>query len=438
MKNTQKIVALVLVLVLAMALSVTGFAASITVQSKAPAGSTADVTYTYYEVMKADIAGDAVAYYVETKALADALTDTGMFNVTKVAGVDRWNVELKGTASGEALAKALNVAAVKDAAIAHDTFKANQKVDGLEDGYYLIVASNGVNLVARTLGDVVVTEKNDYPTVVKTPAVQNAEIGQTVNFTVTVSVPASVAEKPIKVVDTISAGLTLNPSVNDGAYTWTAVAGQTGVYSLEIPAAVVAANAGKDIVLTYSAVVNENAVVNVPETNKARVEYDAYVSVESEVQVFTFGFTLEKVDAKDNSVKLKDVVFKLTNAAGEYYTAGAADRFGAKEATVATDANGNIVFAGLAAGQYTLTEVSNPNKGYNLLTDPLVITVNADGSISYNNSAVKDNVLVVENSKGSMLPTTGGVGTTIFYVVGLVLVLTAGVTLVARRRTDAD
>jgi len=108
-----------------------------------------------------------------------------------------------------------------------------------------------------------------------------------------------------------------------------------------------------------------------------------------------------------------------------------------------TDKDGKLQFTGLDAGTYTLTELTAPD-GFNLLTSPIEITIGwnsetkkftvtgtgatvaADGTIS----------ITVENNGGTQLPSTGGIGTTIFYIIGAILVVGAGVILVTRRRMN--
>ena len=115
----------------------------------------------------------------------------------------------------------------------------------------------------------------------------------------------------------------------------------------------------------------------------------------------------------------------------------------AYEAGVGTD--GVVRFSGLAAGTYTLTELKAPN-GFNLLKEPITITINcalpetAEGSctwsVSTGNATVENGIvkITVENQSGTELPETGGMGTTLFYVVGGLLVAGAVVLLIVRKR----
>ena len=128
-----------------------------------------------------------------------------------------------------------------------------------------------------------------------------------------------------------------------------------------------------------------------------------------------------------------------------------------------TDSNGNIQFTGLKAGEYTITELIAPD-GYNLLTKPLEVTISANykltaitdtedtdkvsavckwSAVDADNNELNldenNNIIEVEvpNNSGTTLPSTGGIGTTIFYVIGAILVIGAGVVLITRRRMEA-
>jgi LPXTG-motif cell wall-anchored protein len=118
--------------------------------------------------------------------------------------------------------------------------------------------------------------------------------------------------------------------------------------------------------------------------------------------------------------------------------------------TLAVGEDGKIEVDGLAAGKYLITETQAPN-GYNKLDYPIELVIeftldannvgkwtysaNMNGTkLSVTNGEITGNELRVVNKQGSTLPVTGGIGTTIFYVVGTVLVLGAGVLLITRKR----
>jgi fimbrial isopeptide formation D2 family protein/LPXTG-motif cell wall-anchored protein len=112
------------------------------------------------------------------------------------------------------------------------------------------------------------------------------------------------------------------------------------------------------------------------------------------------------------------------------------------------DSNGLARFDGLGAGTYTITETKTPD-GYNTI-DPITVKVNysdpdASGApttrfeVTQGNATYEDGIIkiTIVNKKGQKLPETGGIGTTIFYVVGTILVIGAGVVLITRRRMEA-
>lgn len=114
--------------------------------------------------------------------------------------------------------------------------------------------------------------------------------------------------------------------------------------------------------------------------------------------------------------------------------------------TATVGADGILRFEGLSAGTYTITEIKAPD-GYNLLANPITVTIawTAPSGTSTDctwtvtspaDAAIKDGIvtLTIENKAGAELPSTGGMGTTIFYVLGSVLVLAAVVLLVTKKR----
>jgi LPXTG-motif cell wall-anchored protein len=114
---------------------------------------------------------------------------------------------------------------------------------------------------------------------------------------------------------------------------------------------------------------------------------------------------------------------------------------------IATDADGMILYKGLAAGTYILTETDTVD-GYNMLTSPITVTITPDAenpeeytvTITGDGASIADDsiVITIENNSGTLLPSTGGIGTRIFYIVGAILVIGAGVVLVPKRKVDAE
>lgn len=183
-------------------------------------------------------------------------------------------------------------------------------------------------------------------------------------------------------------------------------------------------------------------------------EKDRAETPEDKVVVFTYTVPVEKIDGTTKE-KLANVEFVFKNAAGKFVTV---DEDGVvtgwvdaeEDASVLkTDENGAFAIIGLDDATYSLVE-TKALPGYNAI-DPVEVIVDADtkntqewdGSQASISTKVDlkasgilctDGKVVVENNSGATLPTTGGIGTTIFYVVGAVLVIAAGVLLITKRR----
>ncbi len=159
-----------------------------------------------------------------------------------------------------------------------------------------------------------------------------------------------------------------------------------------------------------------------------------------------YTLTAPAADGSDaNKYDSTTTTYKLVDVDKETYTAKAIST----EAFV--NADGNVVFTGLGKGHYTLSEVVTPD-GYNSIADDIEfdITWTKDGGFAVENvtegyeiSVTPDNGLgtvlgaTITNLSGALLPSTGGIGTTIFYVVGGILVIGAGILLVTKKRMSA-
>ena len=231
---------------------------------------------------------------------------------------------------------------------------------------------------------------------------------------------------------------------------------------------------GKYIIVEYNATLNTSAEIGLPgNPNKVSLEYSnnpnqggTGKTQEDHVIVFTYELDTTKVDGNNNKIKLKDAEFKLKNAAGKWAVLdkGKVSRWldADADATVLTsNEDGFFAVTGLDAGTYYLKETKAP-AGYNLPTSEFEIVITAtttNGQNWTNNtpSAALTNIevtaggtvgtgdvdkgiaaITVVNNQGSTLPSTGGMGTTIFYVVGTILVLAAVVLLITKKRMHAD
>lgn len=102
-----------------------------------------------------------------------------------------------------------------------------------------------------------------------------------------------------------------------------------------------------------------------------------------------------------------------------------------------SDEDGFIKVFGLDADTYYIEETEAP-EGYNKLTDPTEVKIDNKGEVS--NTVKVDDVdaVKVENKQGEELPSTGGIGTKIFYIVGTVLMAGAAILLITKKRMSSD
>jgi len=191
---------------------------------------------------------------------------------------------------------------------------------------------------------------------------------------------------------------------------------------------------------------------------------------EDTAEVKTYAAALKKVDENGNALPGAKFTIKgltVTGEAGEYTVVSYDPSSTTESAQLDTDANGMLYIVGLASDvQLAVTEVKAPD-GYNKLNDAITLTpqllatkiykesgtiyYDADGNVvsteaaSTTSETVNKNLtdldpgaVQVKNQKGSELPTTGGIGTTIFYIVGAILVVGGGILLVSRRRMSSN
>ena len=214
----------------------------------------------------------------------------------------------------------------------------------------------------------------------------------------------------------------------------------------------------KDIEITYNADakdVDGNLTVGTEHENTVTLAYKSQTMTDKAVvKTYDLGTTADgtptitKVDGSGNTplAGVKFVLSKTVNGATKYaaftnnYLTRWVDSQGQATALV-TDSNGNIKAEGLDADTYILTETETL-PGYNLLNDTITVVIDENGKETYKLTSSKDGALMdtitVVNEAGSQLPTTGGMGTTVLYIAGAVLVLGAGITLVVRRRMNSD
>ena len=342
---------------------------------------------------------------------------------------------------------------------------------GLNLGYYLVDTTVGTLCsLSTTKPNAVMNEKNEVPSQEKEVqedsdeswgSENTAEIGDTVNFRTTIN--AKKGAESYVLHDTMSAGLTLNPGsiqvtglikgqdANSGDYhVVTTGLGDGCTFEVVFHQSYLdTITQDTGIVVTYSAVVNEKAEVSPSANpNSTKLEYGNATDPEdkftppSETKTYTYKVDVVKTDG-DNKV-LDGAQFKLYDAKtggkeialvkvsdGVYRLA----KDGETGVGYITTVNGQLEIKGFDANtNYYLEETKAPD-GYNKLAERVEIAVvdsNLEASVS--NDTWQSGGVHVVNKPGSLLPTTGGIGTTIFYALGGALVLGVIAVFLARKR----
>ena len=561
MKTIKRISCLLLALALMMALSVTAFAegdtGSITINDAtnvSVAGktfkaykildvksyTTSTVVYTVPEAMK--------SFYQTRYKLSGSEADFDAQVVEKIRNED----ELFAFAA-DALAAAKAAGVTPETATAAADAK-SVTIDNLPLGYYVVedegtAAPISALILDTTNPDVTLKIKADMPKIDKkidgahdtdvstTGDVEynNAAIGDKVPYKVSSTVPdmTGYTRYYFVVNDTLSKGLSFNNDVaitvgnktlvKDTDFTVVSTVNDDGTTSVEI----VFKNfiqyktqTGADILITYSATVDEDAVIGpAGNPNKVILTYSNNPNVADEgtpgnpdkpttgspvgdtpekvTRTYVTDLEIIKVDQDGNRLtgaefklegtklntvlvstdvytenengtywKLKDGSYTTDDPAAEGMDLTKYENTAVKYTkTVETNtitkaqnvsytgtvgADGVLRFEGLSAGEYTITEIKAPD-GYNLLKDSIKVTIGwtapASGktectwSYTWGNTAdtsSNSNTVTVKNQAGTELPSTGSIGTTIFYVLGSVLLVGAAVLLITKKRMSAE
>lgn len=481
MKNLKKIASLLLALALVLSLAVTAFASgegAITIE-----GAIKGEDYTAYKMFDLEsFSGNAYSYKIDSDSLwYDFVTGDG-------AGASYVNVDKDGyiTATGltEATAPAFASAALAYAeskGITGATVTAGDdgaSFSGLDLGYYLVDTTVGslcsLNTVTTTQN---IKEKNVVPTIEKEVKenstekwgeTNDADLGETVEYKAVITVGKGVQnyemhDKMTGLTFESVSKVTLNDSdadIGGSNYTVTSTGLNDGC-SFEVNfenTYIENLNEGDKLTVYYTGIVNDDAVIagngnpNVVDLTYGddnKTKPDTTITYVWEFDVFKFykKATGEGESATVTNEKLAGaefVLYKTVDGANKYATfaAGKLTRWvDAKDSAtkLVSDADGKIKMTGLDSGTYYLEETAAP-EGYNKLSAPVTVVIKNNGTVaeSANGEALVNNTVNVENKSGTVLPSTGGMGTTLFYVVGGILVAAAVVLLVTKKRMSAE
>ena len=207
--------------------------------------------------------------------------------------------------------------------------------------------------------------------------------------------------------------------------------------------------------VTYSATVNANAVVGgTGNPNTTKLGYSnisGTTTEESQTRTYVWEFDVKKYTKKgDEKIDLAGAEFVLYKTVDDkdYYVKAVNGKVTGwteteSEATVfVSSANGTFSISGLDADTYYLKEIKAPD-GYNMLKTPVKVVITATigsddvgtATITYNETST--GTVMIENNTGTELPSTGGIGTTVFYVIGGLLMAVAVVLLVTKKKMSA-
>ena len=498
MRNTwKKMMALVIAMVMVLAMGVTVFAqtvgtdaegkGSITVRNAAK-GETYKVVKLFDATLTEDGTGinysgtipDALKDYFVKDSIGNITKKSGVENSALIAAVQDWAKEQSGTS------------VVSDGSVL--TF------EGLDYGYYAVTSTQGaVVSVDSTMPDVIINDKNTKtPSAEKTVDDTSYSIGDTITYTATFDTANWLGEGDSSkqvleyvIEDTLPEYLS-NVNVTGITVGGTAITTQQFT-NKKITLEWATEDAGSDpktytskysngakIVITYTAKLTSTVNVNAANKNTVKITPNVWnpdtktkepwnESWDDDAEVTTYAAALKKTDGSAvlDGAEFTIAGLTVTKDADGVYTVVSYDSESTTPSATLTTKDGMLYIIGLKEGtSLSVTETKAP-EGYNKLETPITLTpqvlskevykasgtryYDADGNLvaeessSESNKPVEKNLteldanaVEVVNNKGTELPSTGGFGTTIFYVIGAILVLGAGVLLVTRRRMIAN
>lgn len=495
MKLTKKIAAIMFAFMMVFSLSTNAKATS---GSKEDDGSNGKITinktidgqtYKIYKIFdlesfNADPGKEAYSYTVATGWENFFNGGAGNDYVDVNNGYVTWKKGVNLEKAAELSKKALEYANKNKATISatRETKASGTSVtfDKLDYGYYLVDSSLGALCGLTTTNPVVtISEKNDLPTLTKNIEIKGheydentANIGDTISFNIHVSIPKG-TDKCILTDEMEGLEFTGSPHTNDGSAYVLDVVPVGGVksgedyiftktakgFTIEFTKKYLDSindNDPRSVFITYNAKLKNTAAMGndgTANTNKAWLTYGDQNTESTPVttRTYTYQFPVLKYTGSiDNPTYLSGAEFKLYSDysckheikladAGQniyrYFITG-----NDIEANIVTDSTGKFTIQGLAEGTYYLKETKAPH-GYNKLENPITVELQKqpDGAnfmLILQDGRQTDTINALNNS-GSILPSTGGMGTTLIYLIGGALVLGSGFVLANKKRAKA-
>lgn len=490
MKKMKRLVALALSVVMVLAMSVFAFAGEQTFTITAPATTH---QYEIYQIFTGDLSGSTLSNVKWGKngtgttgeavdqATLDALTAVNTGSNKEILAVVEKYANLKSTPI-----ETVTNGSTYDAAAGYYLIKDKDNTVSGIDSY--------TTYLVKVAGDVTITPKADVPSFEKKLKDKNDtegttsdwqdsadyDIGDDIPFKLEGKVASNYADYKGKYYfafhDIEEEGLSFNKNSVEVYVGENKI--ETGYEVVENPTDgctfevvfknlkdISSVEAGSKIRVEYTSKLNDKAKLGKEgNVNKAKLEFSNNPNEEQKgedkpgtgetpwdnVIVFTYQVVVDKYAESENGQKLPGAEFTLEKVLKD----------GSKETVkvVKSDDGTSFTFKGLDDGKYVLTETKTPSE-YNSI-DPIEFTVNADHTITWErqkrtdiltgltgtatdgkitftaNTDKSELATKVVNKKGSTLPSTGGIGTTIFYVVGAILMVGAAVLLITKRRAE--
>ena len=490
MKHMKRFVALFAALALVLAMAVPAFAdttpttGSITINN-----AVVDKTYKVYRILNLDSANSdysAIIYKTNTKwaAFIDTVKDTYFDKIddtTKVVTVKKGLTEANAKALAASAKEWLKTHTdIQPDATEVVATSSTVTFNNLELGYYLVETSewgasnvDAVFSLDTTKPNATINEKNSDTTTDKkivengeSKSANSASIGDTVNYKTTINVKDGDPQKYV-LHDKMS-GLNFDPNsvevkvtgtnarnlTKDTDYTVaTSELGDDCTFHIEFKPNVLKPN--NVVEVTYSAKVAESAAIgDSGNKNETHLVYgENKHTTPSETKTYVWSFAIHKYtqtgEAQTQLAGAKFVVYRINGSKTEYakFTSGKLSGWteNQTEASVLeSQAKADTVVSGLGTGTYYLKETEAP-KGYNKLVKDIKIEISANqgsdttewvSSIKQDDAPITGTIIKVLNNAGTTLPGTGGIGTTIFYLIGGGLMVAAAVLLIAKKRME--
>lgn len=485
--TTKKMFAFLLSVIMVLAMTVTAFAAdgnSNDSKAKLTINNTTEATYTAYKVMNVNKAGqdnDGNTIYSYTvcpdfnEFFAIGQDGKGINGYTlnkdnEILDADGNKVRSDGTANNTNATEAAKLASLLEKyALEKKLAGENIPTEGasLDKGYYVVAetatTSNTVvaskPILVNLLSDVSIKPKNSNIDLEKKIVegdqrldANTANIGDVIHYEVRTAIPTYEAN-----VDVNKLSYVLTDTFTNLTYKKDAVIEANGTalvkntdytineaddnFVLSLKPETIKDHQGENIVLTYSATLNKNAVVDNPagNPNHIKLEYTNNPNVDNskgtlndEVKTYTFGLKIHKVDKNDDTKDMAGAAFEVKNADGTVigtFEYGADGQITKPTGLIITKDGNVATIKGLKDGEYTITEKKAP-AGYSVLSTPVVVEIkdkgkesggeaNGEGKLSIvsgqgtaecdveNHDGIIDLMVKIENVKGISLPETG-------------------------------